>query len=72
MSNKTFIAVKAEGCEHRDGIDIFDGGPQIESATAAIPAVRDSQVLQLSIGTPGQQAATYLIRNRPFAEPHIP
>ena len=39
MGNKTFIAIKAEGFELRPG---------------DIRAVRDSQVLQLSIGTLGQ------------------
>jgi arginine N-succinyltransferase len=63
--------LKAEGFEHRDYIDIFDGGPLIECATGDIRAVRDSQVLQLSIGTPGEQAATYLIHNRQFAECRI-
>jgi arginine N-succinyltransferase len=63
--------LQAEGFEHRDYIDIFDGGPLIECATADIRAVRDSQVLQLSIGTPGEQAATYLIHNRQFAECRI-
>jgi arginine N-succinyltransferase len=63
--------LKAEGFEHRDYIDIFDGGPLIECATGDIRAVRDSQVLQLSIGTPGEQAATYLIYNRQFADCRI-
>jgi arginine N-succinyltransferase len=63
--------LKAEGFEHRDYIDIFDGGPLIECATGDIRAVRDSQVLQLSIGTPGDQAETYLIHNRQFADCRI-
>lgn len=37
----------------------------------AIRAVRDSQVQQLSIGTPGVLAATYLIHNRQFADCRI-
>ncbi|RON09968.1 arginine N-succinyltransferase [Pseudomonas brassicacearum] len=63
--------LKAEGFEHKDYIDIFDGGPLIECATGDIRAVRDSQVLQLSIGTPGEQAAVYLIHNRQFADCRI-
>jgi arginine N-succinyltransferase len=63
--------LKAEGFEHRDYIDIFDGGPLIECATGDIRAVRDSQVLQLSIGTPGEQAPTYLIHNRQFVDCRI-
>ncbi|WP_442960345.1 arginine N-succinyltransferase [Pseudomonas frederiksbergensis] len=44
---------------------------EIECATGDIRAVRDSQVLQLSIGTPGEQAAVYLIHNRQFADCRI-
>ncbi|MDP9528419.1 arginine N-succinyltransferase [Pseudomonas protegens] len=63
--------LKAEGFAFKDYIDIFDGGPLIECATGEIRAVRDSQVLQLSIGTPGEQAEPYLIHNRQFADCRI-
>ena len=63
--------LKAEGFGFRDYIDIFDGGPLIECATGDIRAVRDSQVLQLGIGIPGDQAKPYLIHNRQFAECRI-
>ncbi len=42
--------LKAEGFGFKDYVDIFDGGPLIECATDEIRAVRDSQVLVLSIG----------------------
>jgi len=63
--------LKSEGFGFKDYIDIFDGGPLIECATGEIRAVRDSQVLQLSIGTPGEQAEPYLIHNRQFADCRI-
>ena len=63
--------LKAEGFAFKDYIDIFDGGPLIECATGDIRAVRDSQVLQLSIGTPGEQAQPYLVHNRQFADCRI-
>jgi arginine N-succinyltransferase len=63
--------LKAEGFDHKDYIDIFDGGPLIECATGDIRAVRDSRVLQLSVGTTGEQAVPYLIHNRQFANCRI-
>ena len=63
--------LKAEGFGFKDYVDIFDGGPLIECATDEIRAVRDSQVLVLSIGTPGELAEPYLIHNRQFAECRI-
>ncbi|EJN33675.1 arginine/ornithine N-succinyltransferase beta subunit [Pseudomonas sp. GM78] len=63
--------LKAEGFEHRDYIDIFDSGPLIECATGNIRAVRDSQIQQLSIGTPGELAATHLIHNRQLVDCRI-
>ncbi|MGZ0701563.1 arginine N-succinyltransferase [Pseudomonas piscis] len=59
--------LRAEGFGFKDYIDIFDGGPLIECATGDIRAVRDSQILQLAIGTPGDRASPYLIHNRQFA-----
>ncbi|EJM03048.1 arginine/ornithine N-succinyltransferase beta subunit [Pseudomonas sp. GM102] len=67
----TLGMLKAEGFGFKEYIDIFDGGPLIECATDEIRAVRDSQVLQLSIGTPGELAQDYLIHNRQFAECRI-
>ncbi|BBP77964.1 arginine N-succinyltransferase [Pseudomonas gingeri NCPPB 3146 = LMG 5327] len=63
--------LKAEGFGFKDYIDIFDGGPLIECATDEIRAVRDSQVLVLSIGTPGEQAEPWLIHNRRFSDCRI-
>jgi len=54
----------AEGFAHKGYIDIFDAGPVIEATTAGIRTVRDSQLLELAIGTPDDQAPTWLVYNR--------
>jgi arginine N-succinyltransferase len=54
----------AEGFSHQGYIDIFDAGPVIEAPVSAIRSVRDSQHLALAIGTPDDQAPTWLIHNR--------
>ena len=56
--------LQAEGFSYHNYIDIFDGGPLIEAAVGNIRAVRDSQSLTLSIGTPDDEAPTWLIHNR--------
>jgi arginine N-succinyltransferase len=56
--------LKGEGFSYQGYVDIFDAGPAIEAETAKIRAVRDSQALVLAIGTPGDDATTYLIHNR--------
>ncbi|MDP3979295.1 MAG: arginine N-succinyltransferase [Pseudomonas sp.] len=56
--------LKGEGFSYQGYVDIFDAGPAIEAETAKIRAVRDSQTLVLAIGTPGDDATTYLIHNR--------
>ncbi|MNO63471.1 Arginine N-succinyltransferase subunit beta [compost metagenome] len=54
----------AEGFSHQGFIDIFDAGPVIEAPVSAIRTVRDSRHLALAIGTPDDQAPTWLIHNR--------
>ncbi|WP_425914263.1 arginine N-succinyltransferase [Pseudomonas sp. GWSMS-1] len=56
--------LKAEGFSYQGYVDIFDAGPAIEAQTAKIRAVKDSEVLVLAIGTPGDDATHYLIHNR--------
>lgn len=56
--------LKGEGFSYQGYVDIFDAGPAIEVETDKIRAVRDSQTLVLSIGTPGEDAIPYLIHNR--------
>ncbi|USR41380.1 arginine N-succinyltransferase [Ectopseudomonas hydrolytica] len=56
--------LKAEGFSYQGYVDIFDAGPAIEAETAKIRAVRDSQNLVLAIGTPGDDAAPFLVHNR--------
>lgn len=63
--------LKAEGFAHREFIDIFDGGPVIECEVANIRAVRESQTLVLSLGTPGEDAPIHLIHNRQLADCRI-
>ena len=54
----------AEGFAHKGYIDIFDAGPVIEAPVSRIRTVRDSQRLELAIGTPDDQAPVWLIHNR--------
>ncbi|RON09062.1 arginine N-succinyltransferase [Pseudomonas brassicacearum] len=54
----------AEGFSHKGYIDIFDGGPVIEAQIPKIRAVRDSQSLDLEVGTPDDNAPIWLIHNR--------
>jgi arginine N-succinyltransferase len=56
--------LKAEGFSYQGYVDIFDAGPAIEAETDRIRAVRDSQLLILAIGTPGDDAVPYLVHNR--------
>lgn len=56
--------LKGEGFSYQGYVDIFDAGPAIEAETAKIRAVQASQVLVLAIGTPGEDATSYLIHNR--------
>ncbi|TBU93957.1 arginine N-succinyltransferase [Phytopseudomonas dryadis] len=56
--------LKAEGFTYQGYVDIFDAGPAIEAETAKIRAIRDSQLLVLAIGTPGDDAPVYLVHNR--------
>ena len=63
--------LKGEGFSYQGYVDIFDAGPVIEQATDKVRAVRDSQNLVLAVGTPGEDAAPYLIHNRKRAECRI-
>ena len=63
--------LKGEGFCYQGYVDIFDAGPAIEAETDRIRAIRDSQTLVLAIGTPGEDAAAYLIHNRKCADSRI-
>ncbi|MDO9622654.1 MAG: arginine N-succinyltransferase [Pseudomonas sp.] len=56
--------LKGEGFSYQGYVDIFDAGPAVEAETAKIRAVQGSQALVLAIGTPGDDATTFLIHNR--------
>ncbi|WP_130907385.1 arginine N-succinyltransferase [Pseudomonas sp. Sample_16] len=53
-----------EGFDHKGYIDIFDAGPVIEAPTSGIRTVRDSQLFDLAMGAPDEQAPLWLIHNR--------
>lgn len=53
-----------EGLHDQGYIDIFDGGITIEAPPSQIRSIRESQQLVLAVGTPGDDAQTYLIHNR--------
>lgn len=56
--------LNAEGFAYQGYVDIFDAGPAIECETDKVRAIRNSQILVLSIGTPGEDAQPYVIHNR--------
>ncbi|MDD1509895.1 MULTISPECIES: arginine N-succinyltransferase [unclassified Pseudomonas] len=63
--------LKSEGFSYQGYVDIFDAGPAIEAETTKIRAIRDSQLLVLAIGTPGDDAPVYLVHNRKHADCRI-
>ena len=63
--------LKGEGFSYQGYVDIFDAGPAVECETRKIRAVHDSQALVLAIGTPGDDATTFLIHNRKREECRI-
>ena len=64
QSEPALTMLKSEGFSYRGYVDIFDGGPTLECETDKIRAVRDSRVLVLAVGTPGDDASDFLIHNR--------
>ena len=53
-----------EGFEPDEYIDIFDGGPVVQTRTAELATVRDSQLATVHIGTPGPVTGTWLAANQ--------
>ncbi|SDS54834.1 arginine succinyltransferase [Halopseudomonas litoralis] len=53
-----------EGLNYQGYIDIFDGGITIEAPRNHIRSINESQLLILAIGTPGDEAQTWLVHNR--------
>ncbi|WP_437881354.1 arginine N-succinyltransferase [Pseudomonas sp. LRF_L74] len=70
-SEPALSMLKAEGFIHQGYVDIFDAGPAVAAETAKIRAVRDSQLLVLAVGTPGDNATPYLVHNRKREECRI-
>lgn len=60
-----------EGLQDQGYIDIFDGGITIEAQFNQIRSIRDSQTLLLAIGTPGDEAQSWLMHNRARADCRI-
>lgn len=56
--------LREEGLTHQGYIDIFDGGPTLEAPLSQVRAASDSRVLVLAIGTPGDEAESFMIHNR--------
>ena len=63
-SEPGLAVIKGEGLSYQGYIDIFDGGATLEAPLQQIRAVRQSQLLLLSIGTPGDEAHPFMIHNR--------
>jgi|SRR5690606_15210532 len=60
-----------EGLQDQGYIDIFDGGVTLEAQFNQVRSIRESQTLLLAIGTPGENAANWLIHNRGRADCRI-
>lgn len=63
-SEPGLAVIKEEGLSYQGYVDIFDGGPTLESPLQQIRAVSQSKVLLLAIGTPGDEAQDFMIHNR--------
>ncbi|MFN3578971.1 MAG: arginine N-succinyltransferase [Pseudomonas sp.] len=63
-SEPGLVMLREEGMSYQGYIDIFDGGATLEAPLTQVRAVQESQVLLLSIGTPGDEAEHYLVHNR--------
>src|SRR5690606_41989311 len=61
-----------EGLAYQGYIDIFDGGITLEAPPSQVRSIHDSQRLVLAIGTPGDEAQTYLVQNRERQHCSIP
>jgi len=55
--------LESEGFSCRGYVDIFDAGPTVEARTSDIRTIRESQRLQVELGTVGVAAEPYLISN---------
>jgi arginine N-succinyltransferase len=53
--------LRAEGFETTDEIDIFDAGPQVRAAAAAIRTVRERRSAAYALRHPGSEAPLYLL-----------
>ena len=60
--------LESEGLRYEGYVDIFDGGPTLESYVSEIRAVRDSRVLPVRLGTPSTEGALYLLSNDRFTQ----
>ena len=63
-SEPALAMLTEEGLHYQGYIDIFDGGITIEAPRNQIRSIIESQQLILAIGTPGDEAQTWLIHNR--------
>lgn len=62
------VILESEGLRYEGYVDIFDGGPTLESYVSEIRAVRDSRVLPVRIGTPAAEGPLYLLSNDRFTQ----
>ena len=60
--------LESEGLRYEGYVDIFDGGPTLESYVSEIRAVRDSRVLPVRLGTPSTEGPLYLLSNDRFTQ----
>ncbi|MCP2680597.1 arginine N-succinyltransferase [Maricaulaceae bacterium NA33B04] len=60
--------LEAEGFKYHRYIDIFDGGPLVSCAVSDVATVKDSDVVALAGGNPGEGAVSGLVANERFGD----
>lgn len=59
-----FDVLMREGFETDNYVDIFDGGPVVHARTSELRSTRNSQLVQVEVGTPTQPNGSWLVANQ--------
>lgn len=59
-----FAVLMREGFETDNYVDIFDGGPVVHARTSELHSTRNSQLVQVEVGTPAQPNGSWLVANQ--------
>lgn len=67
-SQTVYDILMEEGFETDNYVDIFDGGPVVQTKTAELTSVRGSEVVTVRIGQPAAATGTWLVANEKIRE----